>query len=74
MDIDKKEQLLQELQYHNGSVRAVLNYDKIRENSDILKYIEDKNIKFSIIICDESHKLRNSNTLIYHGAEKILFT
>ena len=74
MDIDKKEQLLQELQYHNGSVRAVLNYDKIREASDIIKYIEQKNIKFSIIICDESHKLRNNTTLIYHGAEKILLS
>ena len=74
MDIDKKEQLLQELQYHNGNVRAVLNYDKIRETSDILKFIEEKSIKFSIIICDESHKLRNSNTLIYHGAEKILLS
>lgn len=72
MNIDKKEQLLQELQHHNGNVRAVLNYDKIRETSEILKYIEEKGIKFSIIVCDESHKLRNSNTLIYHGAERLL--
>lgn len=72
MDIDKKEQLLQELQHHNGTVRAVINYDKIRETSDILKFIEEKNIKFSLIVCDESHKLRNSTTLIYHGAEKLL--
>lgn len=72
MNIDKKEQLLQELQHHNGIVRAVINYDKIRDTSDILKFIEEKNIKFSIIVCDESHKLRNSNTLIYHGAEKLL--
>ncbi len=72
MEIDKKEQLLQELQHHNGTVRAVINYDKIRKTSDIIKCIEEKNIKFSIIVCDESHKLRNNTTHIYHGAERLL--
>jgi len=72
IEIKKKEELLQELKNHNGTVRAVINYDKIRESSDILKYIEEKGVKFSIIVCDESHKLRNSDTLIYHGAEKLL--
>ena len=72
IEIDNKNLLIHELQYHNGNVRAVINYDKIRDNSDILRVIEERNIKFSIIVCDESHKLRNSNTLIYHGAERIL--
>lgn len=72
VDIDKKEQLIQEMRHHNGMVRAVINYDKIRESSDILKYIEQQNIKFSLIVCDESHKLRNNTTLIYHGAEQLL--
>ncbi|MCQ2246555.1 MAG: DEAD/DEAH box helicase [Bacteroidaceae bacterium] len=72
IEIDKKEQLLQELRHHNGTVRAVINYEKIQEASDILKYIEEKNIKFSLIVCDESHKLRNNNTLKYRGAEKLL--
>lgn len=72
IEVDKKETLIHEFQHHNGGVLAVINYDKIRETSDILKVIEDKNIKFSIIVCDESHKLRNSTTMIYHGAEKLL--
>ena len=74
IEIDNKDYLIHELQYHNGSVRAVINYDKIRDNSDIIKVIEERNIKFSIIVCDESHKLRNSNTLIYRGAERLLLT
>lgn len=72
IEVEKKENLLHELQHHNGGVLAVINYDKIRETSEILKVIEEKNIKFSIIICDESHKLRNNTTLIYHGAERLL--
>ncbi len=72
IEIDKKETLIHELQHHNGGVLAVINYDKIRETSAILKLIEERNIKFSIIVCDESHKLRNSTTMIYHGAEQLL--
>lgn len=72
IEVDKKETLIHEFQHHNGGVLAVINYDKIRETSEILRLIEEKNIKFSIIVCDESHKLRNSNTMIYHGAERLL--
>ena len=72
IEIEKKETLIHELQHHNGSVLAVINYDKIRDKSEILSLIEERNIKFSIIVCDESHKLRNDNTQIYHGAERLM--
>lgn len=72
IEVDKKETLIHELQHHNGGVRAVINYDKIRNTSEILSLIEERNIKFSIIVCDESHKLRNSTTMIYRGAERLL--
>ena len=72
IEVDKKDTLINEFQHHNGGVLAVINYDKIRDTSEILRLVEEKNIKFSIIVCDESHKLRNSNTLIYHGAERLL--
>lgn len=72
IEIEDKNQFLFELKNHNGTVRAVINYDKIREENDIIKYIEEKNIKFSIIVCDESHRLRNDNTHIYKGASKLL--
>ena len=72
INIDDKEQLIQELRYHNGYVRAVVNYDKIRNTGELLKFIEEKGAKFSIVVCDESHKLRNNGTQIYRGAERLL--
>ena len=74
IDIDKKETLMHELVHHNGTVRAVINYDKIRDTSDILALINEKGVKFSIIICDESHKLRNNTTHLYRGAEELLMS
>lgn len=74
IDIDNKETLIHELVHHNGTVRAVINYDKIRDTSDILALINEKGIKFSIIICDESHKLRNNTTHLYRGAENLLMS
>lgn len=72
IEIEDKSQLIHELTHHNGNVRAVINYDKVRDTSDLHGLIEEKNIKFSLIVCDESHKLRNSNTHLYHGAERLL--
>ena len=39
---------------------------------DFIEVEKKETLKFSIIICDESHKLRNNTTLIYHGAERLL--
>lgn len=72
IEIKDKAQLIQEFGFHDGAVRAVINYDKVKNESDILKYIEEKHIKFSLIVCDESHKMRNNNTHLYRGAEKLL--
>jgi len=70
--IMEKNDLLHELEHHNGTVRAVVNYDKMRATSDIVELIEKKKIHFSLIVCDESHKMRNSNTQLYKGAEKMM--
>ena len=72
INIDDKEQLIQELRYHNGYVRAVVNYDKIRNTGELLKFIEEREAKFSIVVCDESHRLRNRETLVYKGANRLL--
>src|SRR5699024_4487361 len=65
-------------------IKGILNYEKIRstskeikgkttlEENEILQYITEKNIQFDFILCDEAHKLRNSNTQTYKGASLIL--
>lgn len=57
-------------QYH-GRVRAIVNYEKLRDEKSIIKYLDKKGISFDVIICDEAHKLRNSN-LTSKGVDKLL--
>jgi len=71
INIEDKDQLIHELRYHPGYVKAVVNYEKLY-NKELIKFIEERQVKFSMIVCDESHRLRNDDTQLYKGAEKIL--
>ena len=53
------------------SVLGILNYEKVR-NPEILKVIEDNNYHFDLLICDEAHKIRNSETQQHKGVDKIV--
>ena len=44
---------------------------KIEENS-VLKYIEDNNIKYSLVVCDEAHRVRNMSTTRYDAVDRLL--
>lgn len=80
--VDSMEHLIQMLKDHDGSARAIINYEKIRskkssgknaeEKNELLRYLEDGKKKFSFILCDEAHKMRNDSTQTYKGAE-VLF-
>lgn len=82
---EKSKELLEDLQYHNGKVRAIINYEKIRfkkndtkkaeqtgEPDNLISYLTDSGRKFSLVVCDEAHRLRNTGTLIYGGAEILM--
>lgn len=71
ISIDDKEQLIHELRYHPGYVKAVINYEKLN-NKELISFMEERQVKFSMIVCDESHRLRNSDTQLYKGAERLL--
>ena len=80
--VESTAHLIQMLDDHDGSARAIINYDKIRskkgsdkdsdERNQLLKYLAEHNKKFSFILCDEAHKLRNETTQTYKGAEILM--
>lgn len=71
INIENKDQLIHELRHHPGYVKAVVNYEKLN-NKELISFMEERHVKFSMIVCDESHRLRNSGTQLYKGAEKVL--
>lgn len=71
INIEDKDHLIHELRHHPGYVKAVVNYEKLN-NKDLVKFMEERHVKFSIIVCDESHRLRNRETQLYKGAEKVI--
>ena len=82
---DTPREFIKDIEDNNGKVRGILNYEKIRfstsknkkENpknkySGIVDYLSDSDKRFSFILCDEAHKLRNKETQTYKGAEIIM--
>jgi len=75
---DKKE-LADELRKGIVRVRGIVNYETIRsskknneEQNPILKLFTEHDVKFDLILCDEAHRMRNSGTKTYKGAEVLI--
>lgn len=45
---------------------------KKANNNNLVDFLIDNPCRFSMVLCDEAHKLRNSNTQTYKGAEIIM--
>ena len=85
---DNQKELLAEMQEHRVSIHAIINYEKIRmkkhkENEkekkgkddmpkNIVDFLSEKDFHFSLVLCDEAHKMRNRETQTYKGAEIIM--
>ena len=84
--IEHSKDLIADLQSKSGAVRAIINYEKIRmrkckEKSEdkthkgytnLIEYLLDFPQNFSLVLCDEAHKMRNRETQTYKGAETIM--
>lgn len=80
-EIDDVSYLINQLKTHNRRVRAIINYEKIRFVDDeenkrpdrrLLDYLEEAgDRKFSLVVCDEAHKMRNVNQTS-NGARELL--
>ncbi len=72
--------------YKSGNdVHAIVNYERIRHKDakshgdggnegrkGLVDFLIANKIQQSVVICDESHRLRNEDTLSYRGAEMLL--
>lgn len=84
--IESSKDLIADLQSKSGTVRAIINYEKIRirkgkektegknrkGHTNLIEFLLDFPQKFSLVLCDEAHKMRNRETQTYKGAEALL--
>ena len=84
---DSTKELISDLEDNDGRVRAILNYERIRIRSpkkdedddkkvkrspNFAEYLSESDKKFSLVLCDEAHKMRNSETQTYKGADIVI--
>lgn len=77
---------VEDLKAHPQNARGILNYEKIRakkkeENKDkddsgptnaLIEFLQFGQRKYSVVLCDEAHKMRNNETQTYRGMSRIL--
>jgi SNF2 family DNA or RNA helicase len=80
---DSSKDLISDLQGRSGTVKAIVNYEKIRlpklgdenkssKKQNLFDLIEKRIVKFDFLLCDEAHRLRNHDTQGHRGVRKII--
>lgn len=85
---ENQKELITDMKDHRVSIHAIVNYEKIRmknrKESDannrikdntpksIVDYLSENDFHFSLVLCDEAHKMRNRETHTYKGAQIIM--
>lgn len=82
---DKQRDLLSDMRDYRVPVHAIVNYEKIRLSKNrnneakkdqytngIIEFLSENDFKFSLVLCDEAHKMRNRDTQTYKGAEIVM--
>lgn len=85
--VDNAKDLIADLQAKTGTVRAIVNYEKVRMRkratkdeqrggehryTNLIDYLSENPQRFSLVLCDEAHKMRNRETQTYKGSEIIM--
>lgn len=84
---ENQKELIADMQEHRVAVHAIVNYEKIRlrrqkgdevvkhkndEPKNLIDFLSVNEFKFSLVLCDEAHKMRNRETQTYKGAEIVM--
>jgi len=83
---ERSKDLIMDMNERTGAVRAIVNYEKIRmrsskkakehaddkQSSNLVDYLTEAPCQFSLVVCDEAHKMRNTGTQTYRGADIIM--
>lgn len=87
---EDSDDLIRDLQYNDGAVCAIVNYERMRaakterknKNSDkktepsknktLIDRIHSIDAQFSLLLCDEAHRMRNQETLLYKGMSSLM--
>ena len=85
--IEHTEDLIADLKSKSGRIFAIINYERIRKRKEkpedesavqkkksynLIDYLSSNPHSFSLILCDEAHKMRNRETQTYKGAEVLM--
>ena len=71
-----------DIRMRNGSFRGIINYERVQaprkddkkkqeDPNSFLNIIANSAITFSLVLCDEAHKVRNASTATHRGVEMI---
>lgn len=77
---------IEDLKAHPQNARGILNYEKIRakkkegvkrkndvsSTNNLIEFLQSGQRKYSLVLCDEAHKMRNHETQTYRGMQGIL--
>ncbi len=72
---EKIDRILEDIRTHNGNARGIITYDKIRgrKRKDLFEFMEENNSKrFSLVVCDEAHRLKNKSSQQHKAVETLL--
>lgn len=78
---DTLKELVTDIKERSGSIKAIVNYEKIRlpkskakssANNNLFDLIENNDLKFDFLLCDEAHRMRNHTTQTHKGAKNII--
>ena len=83
--VESSKDLIADLASKSETVRAIINYEKIRmhrekdeeveinkRTTNLIDYLTQNPQRFSLVLCDEAHKMRNKETMTYKGAEIVM--